>query len=80
MEVRFSIATKMLVRMILAYQQLWSAKRSEVCRHQPSCSQYALDAITAFGLWRGVGLAVKRILRCRPPYGGWDPVRGPEHG
>lgn len=46
------------------------------CRHMPSCSQYALDAIELNGAWRGGWLAVSRILRCNPWWGthGFDPA------
>jgi putative membrane protein insertion efficiency factor len=45
------------------------------CRHEPSCSAYAVDAIRAQGLWRGGWLAAGRVGRCRP-WGthGWDPA------
>lgn len=45
------------------------------CRHEPSCSAYAADAIRAQGLWRGGWLAAGRVGRCRP-WGthGWDPA------
>lgn len=36
------------------------------CRHEPSCSRYASDAVRAHGLWRGGWLALGRVLRCRP--------------
>jgi putative membrane protein insertion efficiency factor len=45
------------------------------CRHLPTCSQYALDAIETNGAWRGVWLAVARISRCRPwGTSGYDPA------
>ena len=45
------------------------------CRYQPTCSQYALDALTEYGAVRGTWLAVKRIARCHPwAAGGYDPV------
>lgn len=40
------------------------------CRHEPTCSSYAADAIRAQGLWRGGWLALGRVLRCRPG-GSW---------
>jgi uncharacterized protein len=45
------------------------------CRHLPTCSQYALEAIDANGAWRGSWLALSRICRCHP-WGthGWDPA------
>ena len=45
------------------------------CRHGPSCSQYALDAIDRNGAWRGSWLALARICRCRPGgSAGFDPA------
>jgi len=45
------------------------------CRHLPTCSEYALDAIEKNGAWRGAWLALSRLLRCHP-WGthGFDPV------
>ncbi len=46
-----------------------------VCRFRPTCSEYARAAIKKYGLWRGGGKAVRRILRCHPwQPGGWDPL------
>jgi putative membrane protein insertion efficiency factor len=46
-----------------------------VCRFYPSCSQYAIAALGKYGLTKGLGLAVKRLLRCHPwNPGGFDPV------
>ncbi|MGH8014269.1 MAG: membrane protein insertion efficiency factor YidD [Candidatus Binataceae bacterium] len=45
------------------------------CRFQPTCSQYAHDAIVKHGLVHGLALSLRRLLRCRPLGGfGYDPV------
>jgi putative membrane protein insertion efficiency factor len=45
------------------------------CRHVPSCSQYALDALRIHGPFKGIVLGTNRILRCRPGgTHGYDPV------
>lgn len=45
------------------------------CRFYPTCSQYSIEAIQKFGVVKGVGLAVIRILKCHPFHpGGYDPV------
>jgi putative membrane protein insertion efficiency factor len=59
-----------LVRAIAFYQRL-TAGRVSACRFYPSCSNYALEAIDTHGAMRGTGLALRRLLRCRPlgPHG-----------
>jgi putative membrane protein insertion efficiency factor len=48
---------------------------SGACRFVPSCSQYAADAITAHGVFRGGWMALRRLMRCHPFGGhGFDPV------
>ena len=48
------------------------------CRFHPSCSQYALEALTVHGAARGSWLAIKRVGRCHPWHdGGLDPVPPP---
>jgi hypothetical protein len=49
--------------------------RLPTCRFTPTCSQYAVDALTEYGLLRGIGLTVVRLLKCGPWHrGGWDPI------
>lgn len=50
------------------------------CRHLPSCSEYALDAIERNGAWRGAWLALARLFRCHP-WGthGFDPAPDIRH-
>jgi putative membrane protein insertion efficiency factor len=54
---------------------LLSATAGPACRFEPTCSEYAHQALAAHGLGRGLYLALRRLLRCRP-MGGWgyDPV------
>ena len=61
--------------MIRLYQLLVSPLLGPRCRFYPSCSQYALDALDEYGVWRGSWLALKRLARCHPLHpGGYDPV------
>jgi len=61
--------------LIKIYQKLISPLLSSVCRFHPSCSEYARQAIQKYGLFKGGGLALKRIARCHPrSAGGNDPV------
>lgn len=65
---------KMMLRAINWYQQAF-AYRLSPCRFYPSCSNYAQEAITIHGSWRGGLLTLRRLARCRP-FGpsGFDPV------
>lgn len=59
---------------IRMYQRLRDGRPSP-CRFEPSCSNYALQAIETHGALRGGWLSVRRLSRCRPFGGkGWDPV------
>lgn len=56
------------------YQTLISPMIPATCRFQPTCSAYAIEAIGRYGLLRGGGKAVWRIMRCHPwCEGGEDP-------
>jgi uncharacterized protein len=60
---------------IKIYQRLLSPLVGERCKYYPSCSEYAAQAITRFGILRGLVLAGWRLLRCNPwSHGGFDPV------
>jgi len=60
---------------IRAYQWLVSPILPGSCRHLPTCSQYAVEAIDIHGPFRGFWLALKRVLRCNPwGSSGYDPV------
>lgn len=45
------------------------------CRHEPSCSEYAAEAVSRHGVWPGSWMALARFCRCRPGGShGWDPA------
>lgn len=70
---------KVLVMMIRGYQILISPLLGNRCRFLPSCSHYAMEAITTQGSLKGLYLATKRICKCHPFHpGGYDPVPGTE--
>jgi hypothetical protein len=60
---------------IQVYRACISPLFPPTCRFQPTCSQYALEAVRRFGVLKGLGLALRRIVRCHPWHpGGYDPV------
>ncbi|HOE66501.1 MAG TPA: membrane protein insertion efficiency factor YidD [Candidatus Hydrogenedentes bacterium] len=66
---------RLLVACIRAYQLMLSPLLGAQCRFLPSCSQYAIGALTKHGVVKGAGYALWRILRCQPfCRGGYDPV------
>lgn len=66
---------KLLILLIRFYQGAISPHFPPACRYTPTCSQYAVEAITRYGIFKGGLLALKRILRCHPWGGsGYDPV------
>lgn len=70
-----SIVAKALLLMIRAYQLVVSPILPPCCRFEPSCSRYAHQALARYGPYRGIRLAVRRILKCHPFHpGGYDPV------
>ncbi|MDX8410990.1 MAG: membrane protein insertion efficiency factor YidD [Mariprofundaceae bacterium] len=63
------------VWLIRIYQLVISPLIPPRCRHLPTCSEYAMQAVEKYGAWRGIYLAVRRLLRCHPfTSGGYDPV------
>ena len=68
---------------IYAYRYSLSMLIGRQCRHLPSCSEYALDALDLNGPWRGFWLSLSRFSRCRPGgTSGFDPppdIRGSRH-
>ncbi len=57
------------------YKRAISPLLPPMCRFEPTCSVYMMQAIEKHGLLRGVWLGIRRLLRCHPfNPGGWDPV------
>jgi len=68
-------ARTLFIWSIRGYQNLVSPALPRSCKYHPSCSQYAVDALSEYGVLRGLALASWRLLRCNPlSYGGYDPV------
>ncbi|MDF1701669.1 MAG: membrane protein insertion efficiency factor YidD [Planctomycetota bacterium] len=64
-----------LVLLLRGYQAVLSPLIPAACRFEPTCSQYAVEAITRHGPLRGLWLTAGRLLRCRPGGGGGhDPI------
>lgn len=61
--------------LIRFYQRYISPVLPDSCIYIPTCSQYAVEAIQKYGVFKGCWLAFRRILRCHPFHaGGYDPV------
>lgn len=66
-----------ILKMILFYQRnLSPLKGKGCCIYTPSCSEYTRQAVEKYGVIKGIGLGVIRILRCNPFFkGGYDPLK-----
>jgi putative membrane protein insertion efficiency factor len=67
--------TTLLVFLVRVYRAMISVVLPRACRFEPSCSAYAEEALTRHGALSGLGITLRRILRCHPFHpGGYDPV------
>jgi putative membrane protein insertion efficiency factor len=58
------------------YKAMVSPFLPPACRFEPTCSEYAKQAVEKYGALRGTWMGIKRILRCQPfCKGGHDPVK-----
>jgi len=65
---------KVIIGLIKIYQKI-PGPWHNCCKHQPTCSNYAIGVINEFGSLKGLFLTTKRILKCNPfSKGGYDPV------
>ena len=70
-----SVPARVLVAMIRTYRRFVSPLFGPSCRFHPTCSAYAIEAISVHGAARGTWLGLRRIARCHPwNPGGIDPV------
>ena len=74
--VNHSLAVRIALFAIRCYKSYLSVLFAGSCRFEPTCSQYAYEAIERFGILRGIWLGIKRLSRCHPFSGkfGFDPV------
>ncbi len=67
--------TRAALLIIRFYQKAISPYLPSACRYTPTCSDYTAEAILEYGVFKGSGLGLKRLLSCRPGGGkGYDPV------
>jgi len=67
-------AAWVLISLVRGYQLVISPLLGRHCRFQPTCSQYAIEAIRRHGVLRGSVKSLRRIARCHPWHpGGYDP-------
>ncbi|MGA3028371.1 MAG: membrane protein insertion efficiency factor YidD [Bryobacteraceae bacterium] len=65
-----------LILSLRFYKRWVSPMLPSACRYYPTCSEYMLNAVEKYGVLKGVGLGIGRLLRCHPfREGGFDPVR-----
>jgi uncharacterized protein len=70
-----SNAARLVVWLIGVYRRAISPALPRRCRFEPTCSAYTIGAVRAYGALRGLGLGLRRIVRCHPLNpGGVDPV------
>jgi putative membrane protein insertion efficiency factor len=69
------LPVRALIFFVELYRHTISPLRLPTCRFTPTCSQYAVDALTEYGLIRASWLTVIRLGKCGPWHrGGWDPI------
>ena len=68
-------ATRVVLFLLRGYKWALSPLLPPACRYVPTCSDYAMEAVDCYGVFRGGLMAMGRVLRCHPfVRGGYDPV------
>ncbi|HEB87583.1 MAG TPA: membrane protein insertion efficiency factor YidD [Gammaproteobacteria bacterium] len=62
--------TRLAIRLVLAYRRIAPAQIRGSCRFEPTCSEFAIQALCYWGFWRGWRLIFRRLTFCRPPWEG----------
>jgi uncharacterized protein len=66
---------ELVVFLLRTYKQVISPLLPPACRYHPTCSEYTMEAVSRYGVARGLWLGLKRLSRCHPFHaGGLDPV------
>lgn len=66
---------KYLIVGLIKIYQLLPISTHDLCRFNPTCSEYMIQAIKKYGTFKGLKLGIKRIIRCHPGgKSGYDPV------
>ena len=70
---------KLLILLIKIYKKIISPIFTFFgirCKYYPTCSEYMMQALEKYGVFRGLFLGIKRLLRCNPfSKGGYDPLK-----
>jgi uncharacterized protein len=61
-----NIFTMILIKFIKVYRFIISPFLGNTCRYSPTCSEYSIEALKTFGLFKGLFISLKRILSCHP--------------
>ena len=61
-----NIFTIIIIKFIKVYRYLFSPLLGHSCRYLPTCSEYSIEALRNFGLFKGLFISMKRILSCHP--------------
>jgi putative membrane protein insertion efficiency factor len=65
----------LVLQLLRAYKRFLSPLLPPMCRFEPTCSVYMMQAVECYGTLRGIWLGLKRLAHCHPLNpGGWDPV------